>query len=225
MEEHVSAVSGGKEGQDKVIMVDDKGVCNNSQIQMPTPRWGHSSSFILSRLILCGGITDETKGPSNSCDIYHMERNKAWSPGAAMLTPRHRAAGTSLLGKMYMIGGATGKPEGSSTSTMEVYDPSKDVWTQGPSMPIAVTAACAVSHKDVIIVSGGFNSTGESSEVFMFNVTQSTWYRLDSMKQARAKHGCSLSPRYYLKWKVIWGKHVSTCFYAGQHKTLWLMWL
>jgi len=191
--EHVSAVSGGKGGQDKVIMVDDGGVCNNSQIQMPTPRWGHSSSFILSQLILCGGITDETKGPSNSCDIYHMERNKTWAPGAAMMTPRHRAAGTSLLGKMYMIGGTTG--EASSSSTMEVYDPTKDVWTQGPSMPIAVTAACAVSHKDVIIVSGGFNSTGESSEVYAFNVTTNSWQRLESMKQARAKHGCSLSPR------------------------------
>ena len=192
--EHVSAVSGGKGGQDKVIMVDDGGVCNNSQIQMPTPRWGHSSSFILSQLILCGGITDETKGPSNSCDIYHMERNKTWAPGAPMMTPRHRAAGTSLLGKMYMIGGTTG--EASSSSTMEVYDPTKDVWTQGPSMPIAVTAACAVSHKDVIIVSGGFNSTGESSEVYAFNVTTNSWQRLESMKQARAKHGCSLSPRY-----------------------------
>merc|ERR1712062_805429 len=105
------------------------------------------------------------------------------------------AAGTSLLGEMYMIGGSTGEAEASSTATMEVYDPTKDVRSQGPSMPIAVTAACAVSHKDVIIVSGGFNSTGESSEVFMFNVTTNQWHRLESMKQARAKHGCSLSPR------------------------------
>ena len=112
-----------------------------------------------------------------------------------MMIPRHRAAGTSLLGKMYMIGGSTGEAKASSTSTMEVYDPTKDVWTQGPNMLIAVTAACAVSHKDVIIVSGGFNSTGESSEVFMFNVTTNQWHRLESMKQARAKHGCSLSPR------------------------------
>ena len=196
MVEHVSAVSGGYQGGDKVIMVDDGGVCNNSQIQMPTPRWGHSSSFILSKLILCGGITDDRKGPSNSCDVYHMEQNKTWASGAAMMTPRHRAAGTSLLGKMYMIGGTTGEAEASSTSTMEVYDPTKDVWTQGPSMPIAVTAACAVSHKDVIIVSGGFNSTGESFEVFMFNVTTNQWHRLESMKQARAKHGCSLNRRY-----------------------------
>ena len=115
--------------------------------------------------------------------------------GADMMIPRHRAAGTSLFGKMYMIGGSTGEAEASSTSTMEVYDPTKDTWTQGPNMPIAVTAACAVSHKDVIIVSGGFNSTGESSEVFMFNVTTNQWHRLGSMKQARAKHGCSLSPR------------------------------
>jgi len=195
VQEHVSAVSGGQQGQDKVIMVDDERVCSESQLQMPTPRWGHSSSFILSQLILCGGVTEENKGPTNSCDVYHMERNKTWASGADMMIPRHRAAGTSLLGKMYMIGGSTGEAEASSTSTMEVYDPTKDVWTQGPNMPIAVTAACAVSHKDVIIVSGGFNSTGESSEVFMFNVTTNQWHRLESMKQARAKHGCSLSPR------------------------------
>merc|ERR1712013_374022 len=112
-------------------------------------------------------------------------------------------------GKMYMIGGSTGEAEASSTSTMEVYDPTKDVWTQGPNMPIAVTAACAVSHKDVIIVSGGFNSTGESSEVFMFNVTTSRWCwagckrgtRAQRCSSTRTRSGgkqSSVSPRVWL---------------------------
>ena len=194
-EEHVSAVSGGEGGHDTVFMVGQEGLCQgDSSLQMPAPRWGHTSAFIKSRLILCGGSLGEASSvtPDASCDIYCLER-RSWSKGAAMATPRHNAAGVALLGKMYLVGGSTG--EATYTPTMEVYDPSKDAWSQGPDMPIAVTAACAVTHRDAIIVTGGLNATGETRAVHMFNVTTNQWYKMAPMRQARARHGCSLNQR------------------------------
>ena len=109
-----------------------------------------------------------------------------------MEVERHGATGGAVLGKMYMVGGTTGQGE---TASMEVYDPSRRQWSRGPDMPTAVTGACAVVHRDALIVSGGTNTTGESQEVNMFNVTSNRWWQIKPMKQARANHGCSVNIR------------------------------
>ena len=86
----MSAVSGGEGGHDTVFMVGQDGLCQgDSSLQMPAPRWGHTSAFIKSRLILCGGSLGEASSvtPDASCDIYCLER-RSWSKGAAMATPR-----------------------------------------------------------------------------------------------------------------------------------------
>lgn len=175
-----------------VYMVEDVGLCGTT-ITMPSSRWGHSSSFIKSKLILCGGTYGDscTVAPSSTCDLYCVEREK-WEKGASMAIARHKAAGLPLLGQMYMIGGDTGS---GPTATMEVYDPSKDRWTFGPPLPVAVSAPCAVAYKDSVIVSGGTSGSGERTEVFLFNVTTQQWAAMEPMRQARAGHGCSLASR------------------------------
>ena len=172
-------------------MVEQTQLCSN--LTMPSARWGHSSAFIKSKLILCGGTVgnNTSAAPSRTCDIYCMETRR-WLEGAAMEVERHGATGGAVLGKMYMVGGTTGQGE---TASMELYDPSRRQWSRGPDMPTAVTGACAVVHRDALIVSGGTNTTGESQEVYMFNVTSNRWWQIKPMKQARANHGCSVNIR------------------------------
>lgn len=195
-EQEVSAVSGGQ-GHDQVFMVTDSGLCQNTVTPsigtMPVPRWGHSSAFIKSKLILCGGTVGSSNNmlPSSTCHVYSME-TQTWGEGASMETARHKAAGVALFGRMYMIGGYT---ETGATASMEVYSPSRDQWTRGPDLPIAVAAPCAIVYRDAIIVSGGTNTTGDSREVVMFNVTTGTWSQLPGLHQARAGHGCSFNTR------------------------------
>ena len=195
-EHHVSAVSGGAGGHQEVFMMEETQLCSSIaavNLTMPSARWGHSSAFIKSKLILCGGTVGNSTSaePSRTCDIYCMETRR-WLEGAAMEVERHGAAGGAVLGKMYMVGGSTGQGE---TASMEVYDPSRRQWSRGPDMPTAVAGACAVVHRDALIVSGGTNTTGESQEVYMFNVTSNKWWQIKPMKQARANHGCSVNIR------------------------------
>jgi len=198
-EEYVTAVSGGKGNHSKVYMVEGRGMCS-SDLTMPISRWGHSSSFIQSKLILCGGTEgpNENISPSNTCSIYNME-NRSWLSGANLTTPRHGSAGLQLLGKMFMIGGWTVAGPNNTNSTVEVtdmvevYDPSKDVWVEAPSLPLPVAEPCAVAYRDSIVVSGGRTQGGEaSSRVFIFNVTLWKWESTTKMQHARAGHGCSL---------------------------------
>jgi len=208
-EEFVSAVSGGmdpsQEVLDEMFMVQDKGLCRSSlNLTMPIPRWGHSSSFIKSKMILCGGTERDGSSviPSNSCDIFNLD-TQTWS-GSEMTTARHKAAGIPLLGKMYMIGGENGT---GPTSTMEVYEPSKDEWIPGPEIPLAVSRPCAVAFRDVVILSGGTSTSGEINRVFVFNVTTQTWNETTPMNQTRGGHGCSLNIRQkslsHPKYEVI----------------------
>jgi len=165
---------------------------------MPRARWGHTSSFIHNKLILCGGIIGDTVrvAPSDTCDIYSLT-SRGWKHGLKMETGRHSAAGIPVLGRMYVIGGQT---QTGPTDSMEVYDPSHDTWTHGPQMPQAVSRPCAVVFRDVIILSGGSftdkaGNTVETNQVLVFNVTSQTWTKTTPMKQARAGHGCSLNVR------------------------------
>jgi len=198
-EEYVTAVSGGKGGQNTVYMVEGKGMCE-STLTMPTSRWGHSSSFIQSKLILCGGTEglNEHITPSNTCNIYDLEKNRSWVSGATLNTPRHGSAGLQLLGKMFMIGGWTvDEPTNTinATNTVEVYDPRKDTWTEAPSLPLPVAEPCAVAYRDSIVVSGGTRQGGEaiaSHKVFIFNLTLWKWESTTPMQNARTGHGCSL---------------------------------
>ena len=178
-------------------MVTDSGMCNNTLTPsidtMPVPRWGHGSSFIKNRLILCGGTLGAKSdvSPSNTTDLYNLE-TRTWGEGAGMEIARHEAAGVALFGRMYVMGGDS---ETGPTASMEVYSPHRDQWSRGPDMPVAVVAPCAVVYRDAIIVSGGTNNMGESREVIMFNVTTERWTKLPAMHQARAGHGCSLNTR------------------------------
>eukprot|EP00090_Calanus_glacialis_P032417 TRINITY_DN5369_c0_g1_i6.p1 TRINITY_DN5369_c0_g1~~TRINITY_DN5369_c0_g1_i6.p1 ORF type:complete len:423 (-),score=52.55 TRINITY_DN5369_c0_g1_i6:152-1420(-) len=225
-ERSLSAVSGGLSddasvpNQNMIYMIDEHKICNlpsvmNELTAMPRSRWGHVSAFIGSKFFFCGGTTDldGSIAPNNTCDAFCVARQQ-WVDMEPMSENRHGAIGVSLFGKMYVMGGHNGE---NVTKSAEVYDPMKMGWAMSSDMPVALTGHCAVTFKDLIIVTGGKMESGsETATVFTFNVTSNIWWQMQPMLHARSGHGCSLNTRPTAHSTAIYEIIVTGGLFGGQ---------
>ena len=165
------------------------------------------STFVDSKFLVCGGSTELTNAPNNTCDMFSLA-SMAWGEVEDMREYRHQvrdigtcqwdysvispqAAGVGLLGKFYMTGGVT--LTDTSVNTTEVWDPFTKSWTEGPEMLLPLFGHCVVKHRDTFIVIGGtISETAESNLIFRYNVTSNSMLPLGFMMISRTGHGCSM---------------------------------
>ena len=57
--------------------------------QLFTKRWGHVSTFVDSKFLVCGGSTELTNAPNNTCDMFSLD-SMAWEKVANMREYRHQ---------------------------------------------------------------------------------------------------------------------------------------
>ncbi len=155
-----------------------------TRADMPTSRWGLSTSVVEGKIYAIGG----GQSPSGAYKLFVEEYDPAtdtWTKKADMPTARGFLSTSVVNGKIYAIGGAP--HDNSDTSTVEEYDPATDTWTRKADMP---TERCSLS---TCVVNGKIYAIGgwKEPENFPFATVEEydpatdTWTQKADMPQAR----------------------------------------
>ena len=98
---------------------------------MPTPRWGLSTSVVNDKIYAIGGTPNGFES-LRTVEIYDPVTN-SWAQGEDMPTPRWGLSTSVVNDKIYAVGGTPNGRDG--LRNVEVYDPVIDAWAKLPDMP------------------------------------------------------------------------------------------
>jgi N-acetylneuraminic acid mutarotase len=153
---------------------------------MPTARWGFSTSVVNGKIYAIGGWPDggNMQQALSIVEEYNVKKD-SWMRKANMPTARSDFSTSVVSGKIYAIGGRT---SGAVLSVLEEYDPKTDKWTRKSDLPTArvVLSTCAVNGK--IYAIGGakvFSAISTFSPVEEYNPMTDEWVKKASMPTAR----------------------------------------
>ncbi|MBL7184951.1 MAG: hypothetical protein ISS70_01385 [Phycisphaerae bacterium] len=150
---------------------------------MPTPRWGVSTSVVDGKIYAIGGI-----GGSKSKKVEEYDPSTdTWTEKADMPTARVFLAASVVDGKIYVIGGETYWPGGTALATVEAYDPTTDAWTKKADMPAPRDALTTSVVNGKIYAIGGYRRTiGDTlATVEEYDPATDTWTEKADIPTAR----------------------------------------
>ena len=98
---------------------------------MPTPRWGLSTSVVNGKIYAIGG-TPNGRESLRTVEVYDPITNN-WTQKTDMPTPRWGLSTSTVNGKIYSVGGTQNGRD--ALQTVEVYNTVTDTWTKAPDMP------------------------------------------------------------------------------------------
>lgn len=151
---------------------------------MPTPRWGLSTSAVAGRIYAMGGF-----GRGNvlvrTVEAYDPQTD-TWVEKADIPTPRFLPATSVVDGKIYVIGG--GNPAIRSQlglPTVEEYDPATDTWTKKADMPTPRHGLSASVLNGKIYAISGFDGTNMAT-VEEYDPASDTWTKKADLPTLRS---------------------------------------
>ncbi len=148
---------------------------------MPTARWGLSTSLVDGKIYAIGGL-----GGSKKVEEYNPATD-TWTEKADMLTGRTWLAASAVDGKIFAIGGDTTWPGGTTIATVEEYDPATDTWMQKADMPAPRGAFSTSVVNGKIYAIGGYHTHFGSPlrTVEEYDPATDTWTQKADMPTAR----------------------------------------
>jgi len=177
---------------------------------MPTQRWGLSTSVVNGKIYAIGGGQSPYGALLSQVEAYDPVTN-TWTKKADMPTGRCFLSTSVVDGKIYAIGGDISANV--DTSTVEEYDPATDTWTRKADMPTSRTDLSTSVVNGKIYAIGGLKDPENSpfAVVEEYDPSTDTWTQKADMPQAR--HGLSTSVidgKIYAIGGSTWGSVVST---------------
>jgi len=116
--------------QNALFMAPQAGDTWTKKADMPTARWGLSTSVVDGKIYAIGG-GDAKDNPTSTVEEYDPITN-TWTKKANMPTPRHHLSTSVVNGRIYAIGG---EDENGIISVIEEYNPITDKWKKQADMP------------------------------------------------------------------------------------------
>ena len=155
-----------------------------TRADMPTPRWGLSTSIVNGKIYAIGGGQSPYGAYKSPVEEYDPATD-TWTKKADLQTGRAFFPTSAVNGKIYVIGGAPG--DNSETSTVEEYDPATDTWTRKADMPTARILLSTSVMNGKIYAIGGWREPDNLpvSAVEEYDPLTDTWTRKTDMPQAR----------------------------------------
>jgi len=148
---------------------------------MPTLRWGLSTSAVAGRIYAVGGF-----GRGNvlvrTVEAYDPQTD-TWAEKADIPTPRFLPATSVVDGKIYVIGG--GNPGQLGLPTVEEYDPATDTWTKKADMPTPRHGLSASVLNGKIYAISGFDGTNMAT-VEEYDPASDTWTKKADLPTLRS---------------------------------------
>ncbi|MFC1712830.1 IPT/TIG domain-containing protein [Candidatus Poribacteria bacterium] len=152
---------------------------------MPTARWGLSTSVINGKIFAIGGSQGNLSGERLAAvEEYHPVMD-IWTKKADMPTARWRPSTSVVNGRIYAIGGSLADRK--ALSTVEEYNPASDSWAAKADMPTprSVVSTCVVGGK--IYAIGGYDAQQgiNFSAVEVYDQAADKWTEKSQMPTAR----------------------------------------
>ena len=147
---------------------------------MPTPRWGLSTSVVNGKIYVIGGWDGVDKYLS-TVEEYDPATD-TWTRKADMPTARTWFSTNVVNGKIYAIGGWSSLRE---LTIVEEYNPMTDSWTQKADMPTPREEMCASVVNGKIYVIGGWRAGRVLSTVEEYDPATDIWTRKADMPTPR----------------------------------------
>jgi N-acetylneuraminic acid mutarotase len=159
---------------------------------MPTPRWGLSTSAVDGKIYVIGG--EKVGGPKGGW--VSLRTVEEYDPATRKWTNKHDIPtsrffmGVSVVnGKIYAIGG---EKLWTQLSNVEEYDPETDKWTRKTQMPTARDGlGTVVVNGKIYAIGGGQNSNEGFSTVEEYDPASDTWTEKGNMPTGRYGLGTS----------------------------------
>lgn len=108
-----------------------------------------------------------------------------WTRAASMSQRRSYVAGAAAAGRFYAAGGMVGQT-GRPLATFASFDPAADRWTVLPQMPVPTRAAAGAALDDrLIVVAGGWTTSGATRSVWGYDIARRRWSALAPLPAAR----------------------------------------
>ncbi|MDX8146401.1 kelch repeat-containing protein [Lentzea sp. BCCO 10_0061] len=157
-----------------------------------SPRKASCGAALNGRILVAGGITDDTKPPVASVEARRAAGKGEWQSLPPMPTPRGNPTAAEVDGMMYVVGGIN------STGFLDVverFDPRTREWTTSPALPEQRLQAAAAGLRDLLYVAGGSvpDNGGDrnTDSVIVFNPRKPVlgWKQVAPMLVTRARHG------------------------------------
>jgi N-acetylneuraminic acid mutarotase len=168
-----------------------------TKTSMPTPRADLRASVVNGKIYLIGGKERWGEEPLyhelDANEVYDPT-NDSWTTAAPMPIPAFGYASAVVAGKIYVFGGArqlrTGFNDLTSVGSTQVYDAKNNTWTSKTSLPSAVSFAAAeatggLTAPQRIYFTGGFDQSGYSATVRVYDVERDRWGSAAVMPTAR----------------------------------------
>jgi N-acetylneuraminic acid mutarotase len=149
--------------------------------EMPTARWGLSTSVVDGKIYAIGSAYSSS---SKKLEEYDPATD-TWTEKADMPSSRVFVASVAVDGKIYVIGGETHWDGGTKLATVEEYDPATDTWTQKADMPTPrnVLGTSVVNGK--IYAIGGGSTSISLKKVEEYDPATDTWTEKADMPTGR----------------------------------------
>jgi len=146
---------------------------------MPTARFGLSTSVVRGKIYAIGGYLDDLTGLS-TVEMYDTATD-TWEKKANMPTPRLVLSTSVVDGKIY----ATGGYSNGSLSTVEEYDPVTNIWEKKANIPTARQWLASSIVNGKIYVIGGLSFGAVMATVEEYDPVKDTWTKKADMPTAR----------------------------------------
>ncbi len=151
---------------------------------MPTPRWGLSTSAVDGRIYAMGGLGREYV-LVRTVEAYDP-RTDTWTEKADMPTPRFLPATSVVDGKIYVIGGGNLAVRSQlGLPTVEEYDPATDTWTRKADMPTPRHGLSTSVLNGRIYAISGFDGTNMGT-VEEYDPASDTWTKKADLPTLRS---------------------------------------
>ncbi len=165
---------------------------------MPTTRYGHSTSVVDGKIYAFGG-----DGALTRVDEYDPVTD-IWTKKAEMPTSRNSCFTSVVNDKIYVIGG--GDNVSGPISIVDVYDPATDTWAEQTEVPTPRYTVTTCVVDGIIYVIGGKggpakvdNWASRANMVEAYDPVTDTWMRKADMPSPRWMHsGCVVHGKIYV---------------------------
>ncbi len=184
-----------------------------TESEMPTAKYGWKNIVELNgKIYMLGGI----KGPElnandlidNKVDIYNT-KTKEWTTGKDI--PKALACSNCAIvgNKIYLMGGETCAPSYTKYTDVYVYDIINDTWDTVKPMPKAFCCSNTAVIGDKIYVIDGYDSSGVTRSIQIYNTTNNTW-SLQDIPSTVSKQSLAQCHVYKGKIYMIGGEYWTT---------------
>ena len=164
--------------------------------QLPTPRWGFSTTVVDDEIYLIGGTLFENRnGPFglSIVEVYNPQTN-SWRRVADIPTPRSISGAVGVNGKIYVAGGYSAIDRRIANTkilkVVEVYDPQTDMWIRKQDMSIPRRQfGIGVVAGEIYVIGGSLNFFEEPwrlDHMEVYSPARDTWAKRAKMPTRRS---------------------------------------